>query len=242
MIYIDARQGLSGDMLLAAMLGLLDPRVRDDAVAGISGAARGLGLGFRISSLDDGGEKGFGLSYPGSKDESHGRTYDDSYFLLEKINRDLNCRSDVSLRILDEIFSAEAQAHELPVKDVHLHEVGRPVALLNICGIGLAAVRLQEAGAGDMICSTIVTGKGITVVSHGAVRVPAPAVRVLLKGLKHEPGSDPGERATPTGLAAIKVLARTQSDIVPETYSRASVGFGTKRFGGRLGRTVLYWA
>jgi len=113
---------------------------------------------------------------------------------------------------------------------------------VNMYGISKAHSMLREAGAGDFICSTITTGKGIVVIAHGAVRVPAPACKHLLKGLKHETGNEPGERATPTGLAAVRVLARSQSDDTPIECRKRSVGFGTRRFGGRLGRTILIWA
>ena len=149
--------------------------------------------------------------------------------------------SAIGARILDELFRAESAVHGRPINEVHLHEVGRASAILNMFGTGLVHSILTKAGAGEFVCSTIVTGKGIVVIAHGAVRVPAPACKKLLEGLMHETGPDPGERATPTGLAAVRALAHSQSDEIPTEYRRRSIGFGTRRFGGRLGRTVLIW-
>jgi uncharacterized protein (DUF111 family) len=112
--------------------------------------------------------------------------------------------------------------------------------MMNIAGIGFVSALLSRDGDEEYVCSTITTGRGVVVVSHGAIRIPAPASAFLLRGLKNEQGPSPGERATPTGIAAVKTLVSTQSDVVPDRFSRESIGFGTKRFGGRLGRTTLY--
>jgi uncharacterized protein (DUF111 family) len=112
--------------------------------------------------------------------------------------------------------------------------------MMNIAGISFVSALLSKEGDEEFVCSTITTGRGVVVVSHGAIRIPAPASAFLLRGLKNEQGSSPGERATPTGIAAAKTLVSTQSDDVPDRFSRRSIGFGTKRFGGRLGRTTLY--
>ena len=139
------------------------------------------------------------------------------------------------------VFEAESEAHGQPVDQVHLHEIGRPQGILNMAVIGLLSQILLRDGGGGFVASKIITGKGVTVVSHGAVRIPPPAARILLRGLSHGEGEAAGERATPTGIAALKVLASSQTDTVPvDHFVRRGVGFGSKRFGGRLGRTVLY--
>ena len=241
MIFIDAREGVSGDMLLAAMIGLLDRDKRQDAIKRLTRASEEQGLGFKLLELEDQGEAGLGITYLQPEPASHGVSYDEAFELLEKIERDLGPSSDTGRKILESIFKAEAEAHGAPARQVHLHEMGRPQAMMNIAGIGMLASELLAEGAQGFSCSTITTGKGIVVVSHGAVRVPAPATAILLKGLRHEPGLDPGERATPTAIAAIKVLASSQTDKPPQKFSKRSVGYGTKRFGDRLGRTVLIW-
>lgn len=244
MIYIDAREGLSGDMLLAAEIGLFDADARAGLVEDLSMAARTVGMGFHLMELEDRNEIGLGISYTGEDVRQETRPYERAVELLRRMHpRDeTSGEPSCDLAILDALFRAEAEAHGVPVSEVHLHEIGRASALLNMYGIGRACSMLTEAGAGEFVSSTITTGKGVVVIAHGAVRVPAPACQSLLKGLNHVPGSEPGERATPTGIAAVKVLARTQSDEIPEKYRKRSVGYGTRRFGGRLGRTVLFWA
>ncbi len=242
MIFIDAREGLSGDMLLAGMLALLDDKELAETRRPLESAAEAEGIEFVLSELESEGERGLAITYVHPEPTHFGASYDDCFSRLARMEKNIGSESGLGRAILERIFEAEGEAHELPPKDVHLHEIARPQALLNIAGIGKVADHLMIKGGAPIVCSTIVTGSGIVVVSHGAIRVPAPASKILLRGLRHEQGDSPGERATPTGIAAVKVLAERQSDQVPDGSARKGVGFGTKRFAGRLGRTTLYLA
>lgn len=238
MIFIDAREGLSGDMLLAAMLGTLDRNAQEEIREGMERASEQHGVRFYLSRIEEEGESGLAITYVSKDQHPEQRSWREAHDMLSAMSRALGSDNIISKRILDRIFEAEGAAHGVPPQQVHLHEIGRPQALLNIAGIGKAAMELETRGEREYVSSTITTGRGIVVVSHGVVRSPAPASQHLLAGFKHEPGDSPGERATPTGIAAVRVLANRQ-DEPPSRWVRKSVGFGTKRFGGRLGRTTL---
>jgi uncharacterized protein (DUF111 family) len=240
MLYIDCREGLSGDMLLAALLSLIPEPRRKDIVGGISRAAERRGLILSVMEIGEHGEAGLGISYSAKEPHTNEVSYDDAHSTVSQMCNDLQTASGLPSKILGLIFDAEAEAHGLPAPQVHLHEIGRPQALLNIAAIGAAHEELEKAGAGEIIASSITTGKGIVVVSHGAVRVPAPAAKILLRGLTHSTGDDPGERATPSGIAAVKAMISGQSDETPGNPIGKGIGFGTRRFGGRLGRTTIY--
>lgn len=228
-------------MLLAAMLGLLDETDRFEATKRLEKAAARHGLGLRVLEIDEDGESGLAVNYAIETPAKESTSREECLSTFSQIEADLESHSDVGRRILGEIFRAEAEAHGIPERDVHLHEIGRPQALLNIAGIGLAAHLLEERLAGEFVCSTITTGMGVIVVSHGAIRVPAPASAILLRGMTHVNGASPGERATPTGIAAVKVLSSSQAAEPPGEPKRKATGFGSKRFGGRLGRMTLTW-
>jgi len=241
MIFIDAREGLSGDMLLSGMMGLLDQEDRGAFANGFSEAAAGEGLKAFVLEIEDAGDKGLSVVYSG-RNEDVEATLSDCSGRLAAVAAALGGGEETSKAILRHLFEAESEAHGLPVDEVHLHEVGRPQAMLNIGGIGAAAEILSDRGAGEFVCSTITTGRGMTVIGHGIVRIPPPASAILLRGLRHTIGDSPGERATPTGIAAAKAIISSQSDTAPEDPRRRSVGFGTKRFAGRLGRATLTWS
>ncbi|MGD9963402.1 MAG: nickel insertion protein, partial [Thermoplasmata archaeon] len=235
MIHIDAREGLSADMVLAAAIGLLPRGDAALALRGISGVASTHGVAFHCAEFEDGGDRGLGISYISRERMLDTVPYDQAFSTLSSMSDALGSRGDVAARILGKIFEAESDAHGLPPEQVHLHEIGRPEALLNIAGIGLVAPMVCPPGD-VFVCSTVTAGRGITTTSHGTMRIPAPASAFLLKGLPHIAGDHPGERATPTGLAAAAVLSSGHSDAAPEDPVARSVGFGTKRFAGRLGR------
>jgi len=241
MMYIDAREGLSGDMLVAAMLALLEERKRKEAFGKIESAAALHAITVTESDVEEDGEKGLAVTYGFAQPIVTEESYDGAFALLDEYEDHLDSHTPTGKLILRAIFEAEAEAHGVPLEQVHLHEIGRPQGILNMAAIGLLSHMLIEDGGEGFVASKIVTGKGITVVSHGAVRIPPPAARILLKGLWHEEGEASGERATPTGIAALKALAKSQTDMVPVNhFDRKGIGFGSKRFGGRLGRTVVY--
>jgi hypothetical protein len=244
MIFIDAREGVAADMLLAAMTGLLNDVQKADIAQMLERAGQAVGLGVILQEVEDDGESGLGVSYRGERPEMCRRTRGEALSVIGEMHSAQRIPGPRSCdrEIIDELFMAEAGAHEASIDEVHLHEAGRPSGLLNIFGIGVAHGMLRADGAGEIVCSPITTGRGIVVIGHGAVRVPAPASARLLAGLESSPGPDPGERATPTGLAAIRVMVSRQSGQAPSRYLKRSVGFGTRRFGGRLGRMTLYWA
>lgn len=242
MIFIDAREGISGDMLLAAMLGLLPEKDRAEAVSRLRSACGDRGMEFRLDAVTDGEDRGWAVSCTTREPFSGETGYSEAHAAVEDACRRLGSGRDTAVRILGLVFDAESKAHGLPAEQVHLHEVGRPQALMNICGIGHAAELLAVSGSGPFEYSVVTTGRGIVVVSHGVIRIPAPACTHLLEGVRHQPGDSPGERATPTGIAALKGVAQAQTDGPPRTPAARSIGFGTKRFGGRLGRVTLYRA
>ncbi len=238
MIHIDARDGLSADMLLAASIGLLPRDRADDVVRRMQRTAEGYGVGFHCSGIEEDGEAGLAVSYTVREEPPSTVSYAQALSTVSSIAGSLGSGGGLAGRILARIFEAESDAHRLPPEQVHLHEIGRPQALLNIAGMGFVVPMVAPPGE-RVLCSTITTGRGITVTSHGTMRIPAPAAAFLLRGLAHVPGDHPGERATPTGLAAVSVIAHGHSDEPPAHASARSVGFGTKRFAGRLGRVVM---
>lgn len=240
MLFIDCREGLSGDMLLAALLGLVETQRRRDIIDLIEEGARRRDIALDVLEIQEGYESGLGVSSRTKDVQWSERSYQDAHSFVDELSAELGSSSQLPRKILGLIFDAEAEAHGLPATQVHLHEIGRPEALLNIACLGLVHSALVAAGVGEIVASPVTTGKGIVVVSHGAVRVPAPAAKILLRGLTHTQGSDPGERATPSGIAAVKAMISRQSEDVPAGLKAKSIGFGTRRFGGRLGRTTAF--
>jgi len=237
--FIDATEGAAADMLLAALLGQLSEDRRQQAISRLKAAAPVLGIDFEVTQVEDGGEHGLAVSYTVAEKGVSGATHEDVTRLIEEVSSVLSLEATTSRSIAEKIFDAESAVHGIPKEQVHLHEIGRPEALFNMAAIGYLSESVIGLRPEDSAFTTITTGKGSVRTAHGELGIPAPATARLLNGLEHTQGDCPGERATPTGVAALTTIASRQVKDMPDVVRSRSVGFGTKRFGGRLGRMVI---
>lgn len=127
------------------------------------------------------------------------------------------------------LAEAEAAVHGTSVEKVHFHEVGAADAIVDVV---CACAGLAHLGVERCLCSPIPTGQGSVTCEHGVMPVPAPATTLLLQGVPIAATDEPGELATPTGVAIATTLA-AEFGGVPAMTLRA-VGVGT---GAREGKT-----
>lgn len=129
----------------------------------------------------------------------------------------------LSRRMFRIVAEAEAQAHAVPVEEVHFHEVG---ALDSIADIVSAAVLFDDLGIDKVIIPSISEGSGTVRCQHGVLPVPVPAVAAIAaaKGLPLRFTGRKGELVTPTG-AAIAAAVMTQTRL-PETFRILRTGYG----------------
>jgi uncharacterized protein (TIGR00299 family) protein len=107
------------------------------------------------------------------------------------------------LDAFEALARAEAKAHDMPVAEVHFHEVGAVDAIVDVCATVLG---FDLLGVERIYASEVVVGTGLVRCAHGTLPVPAPGTLELFKGLPIRMGTLPGERATPTGAALLRAL------------------------------------
>ncbi len=132
---------------------------------------------------------------------------------------------DRAIRIFTRLAEAEARVHDLPVDEVHFHEVGAVDAILDIVG---ACIGVECLGIEKVYSSPIRVGSGTISVAHGTMPLPAPGTLELLRGVPVEHTDIPYELVTPTGAAVITTLAETYGP--PPPFVPELVGYGA---GGR---------
>ena len=109
-----------------------------------------------------------------------------------------------AIQAFELLGEAEGRVHGLPPHDVPLHEVGAWDALVDIVG-GIEG--FEQLGITRIHARPVALGDGWVRSAHGQIPVPAPATSFLLEGLVISPnGPVRGEATTPTGAALLRVL------------------------------------
>ena len=134
-----------------------------------------------------------------------------------------------AVAIFEALGAAEAKIHNLPVEDVHFHEVGAVDAIVDIV---CAAVGAEALGVDEIVCSPLNVGGGSVQCAHGTFPVPAPATVELLKDAPVYSSGLQAELVTPTGAAIVKTLARRFSAFPEMRIEKSGYGAGSRDFPG----------
>lgn len=132
------------------------------------------------------------------------------------------------------IGEAEAKAHDLPLDEVHFHEVG---ALDSIVDVVAAAVTFDNLGIKEVIVPKLTEGTGTVRCRHGVMPVPVPATVNIVSAYKipMELTGAKGEYVTPTG-AAIAAAISTSHQLPPSfVIKKAGLGAGKRAYTDRSG-------
>lgn len=129
--------------------------------------------------------------------------------------------------IFSRLAEAEGRVHGLPPGMVRFHEVGAIDAIVDVVG-AVVGLRLLEVEA--VYCSPLPAGGGFARGAHGVIPVPAPATLELL-ALAKAPiaapsGEERSELVTPTGAAIVTTLARFERP--PLVLERVGYGAGSR--------------
>jgi len=129
----------------------------------------------------------------------------------------------IALRIFEILAEAESKAHNVPVNQVHFHEVGAVDSIVDIVSV---AVCLDNLDVTEVIVPVLCEGRGTVRCQHGILPIPVPAVANIVSAnhLHLKMTEVEGELVTPTG-AAIVAAVKTK-DKLPETFEIQKIGIG----------------
>ncbi|HKY31945.1 MAG TPA: nickel pincer cofactor biosynthesis protein LarC [Candidatus Polarisedimenticolia bacterium] len=203
-LYLDAASGLSGDMLLGA---LIDAGVDRKALVGSLSALPLTGFRVTARPVTRRHIGALGVTVTAPRRQPH-RGWREIRGILARAGLDPAVK-EASLAVFRRLIEAEAGVHRIPVERVHLHEVGAVDAIVDVVGSAIGLQALGILGGGRLICSPLNVGSGTVAMEHGTLPVPAPATAALLRGAPIYSAGPPMERVTPTGAAIVSTLAHS---------------------------------
>ncbi len=263
--YLDCFAGISGDMLLGALVDAGVP------FAVMQEAARALKLGasLKVEKVDrsgissvkvhvlegerpaDGGlqESGFeeqtrvGHS-PQTKTQhlhkgghhhhhdheheehkhEHGRSLTVIRALIESADLDEPVKR-TAIRAFELLGGSEAKIHNVPIEQIHFHEVGAVDAIVDIVA---ASAGIHHLKIGQWHSSPVNVGGGMVQCAHGLFPVPAPATADLLRGFPTYSAHIEKELVTPTGAALLRALAPEFGPQPAMVVEKIGYGAGTR--------------
>lgn len=248
-LYLDLFSGISGDMLLGALLdlgvefGALQRELKKLSLEGYHlHAARKHKMGIEGVKFDvhlegepcdhdqdDGHDHGHAHAHGDAHSHSHSPVQRDFRQIRELIQSSTLSAwvKERSLAVFQRIAVAEGRIHGMPPEKVHFHEVGAVDSIVDIVG---AAIALDLLGRPRVLASGITEGTGFVRCAHGRFPVPAPATLEILggRGVPIQQCEEPHELVTPTGAALVAEFAEAFGPMRDLVARRVGYGLGTR--------------
>jgi uncharacterized protein (TIGR00299 family) protein len=215
--YFDCFSGVSGDMILGAML---DAGLPLAALRDVLQMLRLPGCDIRARRVRRCGLSATKVDVVNPEDPPHFDTFDAIASHLTKSDLPPAIR-DTAIAIFKRLARAESSVHGR--RHAHLHEVGAIDTLVDVVG---AVAGLSLLGVERVMASPIHVGCGTVQTAHGPMPVPAPATALLLRGCPVYATGVVGELTTPTGAAILRTLASSFSPLPAMTVSAVGAGAG----------------
>ena len=246
-LIIDMPSGISGDMLVAALLELTNGEyfLRKELPKLSTDKNQLPKLNFQTTVINKNGIQSrqvkfnvpqhskwaFDKTFP--TENKKGRCLKDIFDILEKSNFS-NSVVKKSKKIFDILATAEGEIHGLIKEEVHFHEIG---SLDAICDVISSVLLIEKLGIKKVFSSPIYLGQGIVNCAHGQIPVPVPAV-VKMAEMYSIPvvsaKQNTGELSTPTGVAILCGLAPIFSSPPNHISIKSAHGAGQREIPGHV--------
>ena len=165
----------------------------------------------------------------GAYDSQHGHAHRGLSEICGMVDR--SALSTVSKARAKHLFrrlaEVEATIHQMPVEQVHLHEVGAVDSIIDISGCVFA---LEWFGVDRIVVSPINIGSGTVTCEHGVMPVPAPATARLIEGAPVYSKGPPVELLTPTGALVLTDYATSYGSMPAMRVRQSGYGAGDRDF------------
>ena len=225
-LYYDASSGISGDMNLAALVGLgvdFSYLCSELEKLNLSGEFR-----LEQKNVVKNGIAATKIDVVLLKSQPHARSYADIKQILASSNLSEFCKKK-AVAIFHVIAQSEAKVHAVSIDEVHFHEVGAVDSIVDVVGAAICfEYLLENFGISRVVSSKIELGGGVVKCDHGYLNVPAPAVCEILKDVPVSLGRANFEMTTPTGAAILKACADEFVSEINFKIEKVAYGAGEK--------------
>ena len=218
--YLDCFSGISGNMVLGA---LLDTGLELERLEAELARLPISGYKLKVETVKRRGMKGTHVEVEVSEQGVERHLHH-----VEEIITGSGLPDTVQQRglaIFRRLAQAEAKVHGAPVESIHFHEVGAMDAIVDVMG---AAIGLWLLGVEKAYASPVHVGRGTVKCAHGVLPVPAPATLELLQGVPIYGRDVDAELVTPTGAAILTTVAESFGEIPLMRVKQIGYGAGTR--------------
>lgn len=242
-LYLDCQSGISGDMLVGALLDLgASEKILKDTLESLPLE----GFEIEISHVKKAGLNA--CDFLVKLDAAHENFDHDMKYLHKQKGEEENHHShphmhrgfpevvsiirsgkltkrakELAIKIFKILGEAEAKAHGTTLEEVHFHEVGAVDSIVDIVAF---AVCLDNLDIKKVVIPVLCEGCGMINSQHGILSIPVPAVANIIEKyqLVIQMTTVEGELITPTG-AAIAAAVCTDK-VLPQKFSIVKSGIG----------------
>ena len=175
-VYFDCYAGVSGDMLIGA---LIDLGVNIDTLRQQLSSLKLSGYEIRAHRVKRGGIAATKFDVDVDLKAHPARAFVEIREIISNstLSDQVKARAIAAFARLAE---AEARVHDTTVEKVHFHEVGAVDAIIDIVG---AMVGFEALGVERFYSSPLRVGYGTVKAAHGLLPIPAPGTAELLNGV-----------------------------------------------------------
>lgn len=221
--YLDCFSGISGDMLLGALVDAGLPIAELEQLTALLHLE-----GCRLEWAREARSGIFGTRIMVHIDQAkqHTRNFADIRELISRSDLPENVK-DTSISVFSSLAKVEAHIHNSSPEAVHFHEVGAVDSIVDIVG---SVYGLFLLGVDAVHVSPLPLGTGFVQTAHGTMPVPAPATMALLRNVPVSQTEIPHELVTPTGAALVKTLAQAFGPIPRMKVEKIGYGVGGREF------------
>jgi uncharacterized protein (TIGR00299 family) protein len=236
LLYFDCFSGAAGDMILGA---LLDAGLPFDTLREAIGPLLPSGADLAVDHVLKSGVSATKFRVIGANatvrseshrhDHHHHHTLAGIHGLIDKSRLSAAAKQRANV-LFDRLAETEAAIHQMPVEQVHLHEVGALDSIVDIVG---CVFGLDWFRADRIVSSPLNVGGGTVQCAHGVMPVPAPATLRLLQGVPVYSSGHEVELVTPTGALLVSGYADRFGPMPAMTVQVSGYGAGDRDLAGR---------